>query len=160
MNLCCEHYEHFEWKRLHVVNNTYKIVLVFNVWCIYIKQILAYDRTQCTLFFNTLINFKLINMRNILFYLFDNHKNIRTYEIKNMRTRRIPYRTILITGLSLVRKINILLWVCKTGKVYILHARHTFPFVVYIFFKCKIFLFFLYICLSNRFSNQWDHISF
>ena len=47
-------------------------------------------------------------MRNILFYLFDNHKNIRTYEIKNMRTRRIiPYRTILITGLSIVRKINI-----------------------------------------------------
>ena len=31
----------------------------------------------------------------------------RTYEIKNMRTRRIiPYRTILITGLSLVWKIN------------------------------------------------------
>ena len=60
-----------------------------------------------------------------------------------MRTRRtIPYRMILITGLSLVRKINILLWVCKTGKVYILHARHTFPFVVYIFFEHKIFKFF------------------
>ena len=59
---------------------------------------------------------------------------------KNMRTRKIiPYRTILITGLWLVRKINVLLWVCKPGKVYILHARHTFPFVVYIFFKCKIF---------------------
>ena len=151
MNLCCEHYEHFEWKRLHVVNNTYKIVLVFNVWCIYIKQILAYDRIQCTLFFNTLINFKLINMRNILFYLFDNHKNIRTYEIKNMRTRRIPYRTILITGLSLVRKINILLWVCKTGKVYILHARHTFPFVVYIFSNTRFLIFFNLI-------DQWDHI--
>ena len=41
----------------------------------------------------------------------------------------------MITGLSLVRKINILL--CKTGKVYLLHARHTFPFVVYIFFECK-----------------------
>ena len=108
MNLCCEHYKHFEWKRLHVVNNTYKIVLVFNVWRIYIEQILAYDCTHCTLFFNTWINFKLINMRNILFYLFNNHKNIRTYEIKNMRTRIIiPYRTILITGLSIVRKINI-----------------------------------------------------
>ena len=125
MNLCCEHYEHFEWKRLHVVNNTYKIVLVFNVWCIYIKQILAYDHTQCTLFFNTLINFKLINMRNILFYLFDNHKNIRTYEIKNMRVRRIiPYRTIFITGLSLVGKLNILLWVCKAGKVYTSWQTH------------------------------------
>ena len=46
-------------------------------------------------------------MRNILFHLFTNHKNIRTYVIKNMRTRRIiPYRTILITGLSLVIKIN------------------------------------------------------
>ena len=64
------------------------------------------------------------------------------YKIKNMRTRRIiPFRTILITGLSLVRKINILLRVCKTGKVYILHARHTFPFVVYIFFEHKIFKF-------------------
>ena len=80
-------------------------------------------------------------MRNILFYLFNNHKNIRTYEIKNMRTRRIiPYRTILITGLSLVRKINILLWVCKTRQVYILHARHTFPSVVYIFFECTILI--------------------
>ena len=60
-----------------------------------------------------------------------------------MRPRRIiPYRMILITGLSLVRNINILSRVCKTGKVYILHARHTLPFVVYIFFKCKIFTFF------------------
>ena len=78
---------------------------------------------------------------------------------KNTSTRKIiPYRTILITGLWLVRKINILLWVCKPGKVYILHARHTFPFVVYIFFKCKIFyfLFFKYIhsverCISPPF---------
>ena len=47
---------------------------------------------------------------------------------------------ILITGSSLVRKINILLRVCKTGrKVYIIHARHTFPLVVKIFFKHKIF---------------------
>ena len=51
-----------------------------------------------------------------------------------IRTRKIiPYRKILITSLSLVRKINILLWACKTGKVYILHAGHTSPFVVYIF---------------------------
>ena len=35
----------------------------------------------------------------------------------------------------IIRKINILLWVCKTGKVHILHARNTLPFVVYIFFK-------------------------
>ena len=57
-----------------------------------------------------------------------------------MRTRRIiPYCTILITGSSLVRKINILLWVCKTGEMYILHARHTFPFVVYIFVEHTIF---------------------
>ena len=48
----------------------------------------------------------------------------------------IPYCTILITGLSLVRKINILL--CKTGKVYILHAKHTFPFVVYIFLNARL----------------------
>ena len=56
-----------------------------------------------------------------------------------MTTRKIiPYHLILITGLSLLRKTNILL--CKTGKVYILHARHIFPFVVYIlfFFECKI----------------------
>ena len=38
-----------------------------------------------------------------------------------------------------IRKINVLLWVCKTGKVCILHARHTFPFVVYILFERKIF---------------------
>ena len=48
----------------------------------------------------------------------------------------IPYCTILITGLSLVRKINILL--CKTGKVCVLQVRYTFPFVVYIFFEHKI----------------------
>ena len=81
-------------------------------------------------------------MRKIFIYLFNNN-NIRTYKIKNMRTRRmIPYRMILITGLSLVRKINILLRVCKTGKVYILHARHTFPFVVYIFSNTRFLIFF------------------
>ena len=59
---------------------------------------------------NSNLDFKLINMRNILFYLFHNHKNIRTYEIKNMRVRRIiPYRPIFIAGLSLVGKLNILL---------------------------------------------------
>ena len=52
-----------------------------------------------------------------------------------VRARKIiPYRTILIIGLSVAKKINISSWVCKTGKVYILNARHTFPFVVYIFF--------------------------
>ena len=63
-------------------------------------------------------------MRNIFFY--ENEKN-----------NSISHD--LDTGLSLVRKINILLRVCKTGKVYILHARHTFPFVVYIFLERKIF---------------------
>ena len=39
----------------------------------------------------------------------------------------------------IIRKKNILLGVRKTGEVYILHARHTFPTVVYNFFKRKIF---------------------
>ena len=43
----------------------------------------------------------------------------------------------------IIRKINILLGVRKTGKVYILHARYTLPIVVYIFFKRKIFKFFI-----------------
>ena len=74
-------------------------------------------------------------MRNIFFYLFNN-KNIKT---RKREREIIPYGTILIAGLSLVRKINILLWVCKTGNVYKLHARHTFPFVFYIFSEHKIF---------------------
>ena len=45
----------------------------------------------------------------------------------------------LITGLSLVRKINILLGVYKTEKLYILHARHDFfrgqDFLNFLFFK-------------------------
>ena len=106
------------------------------------------------LFFNNWINFKLINMRNIILNLFSSHKNIRTYEIKNMRTRRIiPYRMLLITGLSLVRKINILLWVYKTGKVYILHAKNMFPFVVYIFFWMHNFLIFYSL---NIFVFKWS----
>ena len=45
---------------------------------------------------------------------------------KNMKTRKIiPYRTILITGLWLVRKVNILLWVYKTGKTYLFHSCQT-----------------------------------
>ena len=44
---------------------------------------------------------------------------------------------MLITGLSLIRKIY-LLWVCKTGEVYILNVRQTFTFAVYIFLN-KIF---------------------
>ena len=59
-----------------------------------------------------------------------------------MRMRKIiPYRPILITSLLLVRKINISLWVFKMGKVYILHAKHTFPFVAYTFFERQIFYF-------------------
>ena len=41
----------------------------------------------------------------------------------------------------IIRKINILLWVCKTEKVYIIHARHTSPFVVYIFWKQDFLIF-------------------
>ena len=44
-------------------------------------------------------------MRNIFFYLFNN-KNIKT---RKREREIIPYGTILIAGLSLVRKINILL---------------------------------------------------
>ena len=62
--------------------------------------------------------------------------NIFSYE--NEKNDSISHD--LDTGLSLVRKINILLRVCKTGKkVCILHARHTFRLVVYIFFERKIF---------------------
>ena len=58
--------------------------------------------------------------------------------------KTIPHCIILITGLSLVSLtwdywFNVLLWACKTGKVYILHARHTFPFAAYIFFEYKTF---------------------
>ena len=39
-------------------------------------------------------------------------------DFRKVRTRKIiPHRTILVSGISLVRKINILLWVCKTGKI-------------------------------------------
>ena len=65
-----------------------------------------------------------------------------------MKTRKIiPYSMILITGFSLVRKINIFLWACKTGKMYILYARHTFPFAIYIFSSKRFlnFLFFKYV---------------
>ena len=59
------------------------------------------------------------------------------------RTRKIiPYHTTLITGLSLVRKINFLLRVCKTGRrVYILHARHV-SFSCLHFFQTQDFLIF------------------
>ena len=53
------------------------------------------------------------------------------------------YIHITRTGVSLVRKLTILLCVCKTGKIYIFHARHTFPFGVYIFFKRKVFKFYI-----------------
>ena len=60
-----------------------------------------------------------------------------------VRTRKkTQNRRILITGLSLVRKINILLSVCKTRKVYILQKQDTFNFVVYIFFEQQDFLIF------------------
>ena len=80
------------------------------------------------------------------FFLRDwHHKQLKNMENTSMdfqkvRTRKIiPYCMILITGLSLVRKKK----TCKIGKVYILHARHTFPFPVYIFFKqdFKVFYF-------------------
>ena len=54
------------------------------------------------------------------------------------KTRKIIlYRMILITGLWLVRKVNILLWVCKTGKVYLLHAVFLLLFT---FFQTQDFL--------------------
>ena len=72
------------------------------------------------------------------------HKHYRGFKWRKMCVMKIiPYCIILITDLSLVRKTNILLWVCKTGKVYILHARHTFPLAGYIFFEHKIFWFYI-----------------
>ena len=50
-------------------------------------------------------------------------------DFPKVRTRKIiPYRTIFITGLSLVRKINILWWLCKTGKVHTLFQFSTRSF--------------------------------
>ena len=74
------------------------------------------------------------------------------------RTRKIiPYCTILITGLSLLRKINFLLRVCKTGRrVYILHARHISLIVVYIFFRMQDFLIFYSL---NTFKGTLTDIS-
>ena len=69
---------------------------------------------QHMLFFNSWINFKLMNMRNIFFYLFNNNRNINNSILQDH------------DNWFVIRKINILLWVCKTGKVHILHARHTF----------------------------------
>ena len=63
-------------------------------------------------------------------------------DFRKVRIKIIPYHTILITGLSLVREINILSWVCKTGKVYVLHVRHSFPFVGYIFLMLDFFIFY------------------
>ena len=64
-------------------------------------------------------------------------ENPSLYFLKVRTSKIIPYHMILITGLPLVRKMNSLL--CKTEKVYILYARHTFPSVIYIFFEFKIF---------------------
>ena len=66
-----------------------------------------------------------------------------------------------ITGLSLVRKINILLWVCKTRKVYILHARHV-SFCCLHFFRMHDFLIFyslniiLFLFCSYIFALSFD----
>ena len=62
-----------------------------------------------------------------------------------VRTRKkTQNRRILITGLSLVRKINILLSVCKTRKVYILQKQDTLLILLFTFFSNnKIFLFFI-----------------
>ena len=74
-------------------------------------------------FFSHVDIIKVSKIQQIYCYFKENtsmdFRKVRTWKI-------IPYRMILITGLSLVRKINILLWVCKTEKVYILHARHFF----------------------------------
>ena len=53
-----------------------------------------------------------------------------------VRTRKkTQNRRILITGLSLVRKINILLSVCKTRKVYILQKQDTLLILLFKFFS-------------------------
>ena len=53
-----------------------------------------------------------------------------------VRTRKkTQNRRILITGLSLVRKINILLSVCKTRKVYILQKQDTLLILLFTFFS-------------------------
>ena len=53
-----------------------------------------------------------------------------------VRTRKkTQNRRILITGLSLVRKINILLSVCKTRKVYILQKQNTLLILLFTFFS-------------------------
>ena len=74
---------------------------------------------------------------------------------KNMKTRKIiPYRTILITGLWLVRKVNILLWVYKTGKMYLFHSCQThLSFFLFTFFsnaRFFNFLLFKYIYSAER----------
>ena len=57
-----------------------------------------------------------------------------------VRTRKkTQNRRILITGLSLVRKINILLSVCKTRKVYILQKQDTLLILFTFFSNNKIF---------------------
>ena len=69
--------------------------------------------------------------------------------------------TILITSLSLeklekLEKYTFYYEYVKQEK-YILHARHTFPFAVSIFFKRKVFEFFnleIYLSLSNPFFDQ------
>ena len=66
--------------RMPIWNYTYKIVLVFNIWHIYIKLILLHNRMQCMLFFNPWINFKLINMRNI-FFLFNEKNNSISHDL-------------------------------------------------------------------------------
>ena len=87
-------------------------------------------------------------MRNILFYLFNSHKTIRTYEIKNMRTRIIvPYNTMLITGLSLVRKINYQ-YVKQEKWIYFMpNTRFLLLFKFFSNAGFLNFLFFKYICV-------------
>ena len=84
--MCHRHYIYFnegkcasQTLQMPIWNYTYKIVLVFNIWYIYVKQILAHNRTQHTLFFNPWINFELINMRNI--FLFNKKNNSISHDI-------------------------------------------------------------------------------
>ena len=125
-NVHHEHYQAFKWKRMLAANITFWMkenACHKHCICFKWRKICVINTT------NTAIN----QYEEYIFYLFNINKNIRTAR------EIVSYHTILITDLSLVRKQNILLWECKTGKVYILHARHVFLFVVYIFFEHKIF---------------------
>ena len=148
-NVCHKYYTGFKWRKMHIIKTTYANMKLYlrncaNIWCTYAREISVRHRMQRMLFLNPSINFKLINTRNI--YIFFIYLIItKISEQENIRMKKIiPYCTILITNLSLVRKINILLWVCKTEKVYILHTSYLF-FYYFLDFSIIITIFYLMI---------------